>query len=58
MTDDIDEIVRWLERYAGHEPQFSRAAEIIKRLKERCEAYKGQVRAGAAEIERLKAMTS
>jgi predicted nucleic acid-binding Zn-ribbon protein len=28
----------------------------IERLQERCEAYKGQVKAGSAEIERLKAV--
>lgn len=30
------------------------AADEIERLTERCEAYKGQVEAGAAEIERLR----
>lgn len=30
------------------------AADEIERLRERCEAYKGQVQAGAAEIERLR----
>ncbi len=38
---------------------FASRAELleaeIERLRERCEAYKGQVKAGAAEIERLRA---
>lgn len=31
------------------------AEELIDRLTERCESYKGQVQAGAATIERLRA---
>jgi chromosome segregation ATPase len=31
------------------------AADEIERLRERCEAYKGQVEAGSAEITRLRA---
>lgn len=35
-----------------------KAADEIERLTARCEAYKGQVEAGAAEIERLRAALS
>lgn len=35
-------------------PLKAEAADEIERLRERCEAYKGQVEAGAAEIERLR----
>jgi hypothetical protein len=34
------------------------AADEIERLTERCAAYKGQVEAGAAEIERLRAIVA
>jgi len=34
--------------------QLTEASTEIERLTERCAAYKGQVEAGAAEIERLK----
>jgi predicted metal-dependent hydrolase len=40
-------------RYIGQEAMRNRAADDIERLQERCTAYKGQVEAGALEIERL-----
>lgn len=38
-----------------HGPLHGESADEITRLRERCEAYKGQVECGAAEIERLRA---
>ncbi len=35
--------------------EIARQGADLERLRERCEAYKGQVKAGAAEIERLRA---
>lgn len=43
------------ESYVGPHTIFCEAADTIERLSERCEAYKGQVKAGSAEIERLTA---
>lgn len=47
------DLVRWLR-----DMRFLRCAEAadeIERLQQQCESYKGQVEAGAKEIERLRA---
>lgn len=54
MTDDpFVEAMKAEDAKWGDDPAALR--ETIVKLRERCEAYKGQVKAGSDEIDRLKA---
>lgn len=60
MSDIVDRLRNfavWNNRHSHYEPvQLTKdAADEIERLRDRCEAYKGQVEAGATEIARLRA---
>lgn len=56
MMQDIVGRLRGIENwYEADVSTCKEAADEIERLTERCEAYKGQVKAGSDEIERLRA---
>ena len=52
LRDAYEHSGKTIEAYSE---RLTRAEAEIEKLQERCEAYKGQVRAGGDEIERLKA---
>jgi len=65
MSDDLIEKLRWSaastevsEELTAYGTLLDAAATEIERLRERCEAYKGQVEAGSHMIERLRAIVS